>query len=70
MGANQYANLPLFLQTMKLIGTEAVYKAYDMDKLLKIVCRGDYNEKCVHCENYWKDWKQQVISCEKKSRMK
>ncbi len=66
-GANQYANLPPFLQAMKLMGTEMVYEAYDMDKLLKTVCRGDYNEKCVHCENYRKDWKQQVIPCEKKS---
>ena len=66
-GANQYANLPPFLQAMKLMGTKAVYEAYDMDKLLKTACRGDYNEKCVHCENYRKDWKQQVIPCEKKS---
>lgn len=66
-GANQYANLPPFLPAMKLMGTETVYEAYDMDKLLKTACGGDYNEKCVHCENYRKDWKQQVIPCEKKS---
>lgn len=48
-GANQYANLPPFLQSMKEMGTEFVYEAYDMDKLLKPVCKGDYNEKCVHC---------------------
>lgn len=65
-GANQYANLPPFLQAMKLMGTEAVYEAYDMDKLLKTACRRDYNEKCIHCENYRKDWKQQDIPCEKK----
>jgi hypothetical protein len=65
-GANQYANLPPFLQAMKLMGTENVYEAYDMDKLLKTVCRGDYNEKCVHCENYRKDWRGQAIPCEKK----
>ena len=53
-GANQYANLPPFLQAMKLMGTEAVYEAYDMDKLLKTVCRGDYNEKCANCESYRK----------------
>ena len=39
-GANQYANLPPFLQAMKLMGTEAVYEAYDMDKLLRTACRG------------------------------
>ena len=65
-GANQYANLPPFLQAMKLMGTENVYEAYDMDKLLKTVCRGDYNEKCAHCENYKKDWRGQAIPCEKK----
>ena len=66
-GANQYANLPPFLQAMKQMGTEAVYEAYDMDKLLKPVCRGDYNEKCVHCENYQKYQEGQEIPCEKKS---
>ena len=39
-GANQYANLPPFLQAMKLMGAEAVYEAYDMDKLLRTACRG------------------------------
>ncbi len=48
------------------MGTQSVYEAYDMDKLLKTACRGDYNEKCTQCENYQKDWKQQHISCEKK----
>lgn len=65
-GANQYANLPGFLQHMKDQGTEFVYEAYDMDKLLKPVCKGDYNEKCIQCGNYRKDWKGKVIPCEKK----
>ena len=65
-GANQYANLPPFLQEMKQTSTQSVYEAYDMDKLLKTACRGDYNEKCVHCENYRRDQKRQDISCEKK----
>ncbi len=65
-GANQYANLPPFLREMKQMGTQSVYEAYDMDKLLKTACRGDYNEKCTQCENYRKDWKQKDISCEKK----
>ncbi|WP_300775497.1 DNA primase, partial [uncultured Acetatifactor sp.] len=66
-GANQYANLPPFLQAMKLMGTEAVYEAYDMDKLLKTVCRGDYNEKCAHCESYRKCREGQELPCEKKN---
>ena len=59
-------NLPPFLKVMKQMGTQSVYEAYDMDKLLKTACRGDYNEKCTHCENYRKEWKQQVIPCERK----
>lgn len=51
---------------MKKLGTELVYEAYDMDKLLKPICRGDYNEKCVYCPNYRKDWKNTIIICEKK----
>ncbi len=66
-GANQYANLPPFLQAMKLMGTEAVYEAYDMDKLLRTVCRGDYNEKCAHCESYRKYREGQELPCEKKN---
>jgi len=65
-GANQYANLPSFLQQMKALGTEFVYEAYDMDKLLKPICKEDYNEKCVQCENYNEDWKNNVLPCEKK----
>ena len=65
-GANQYANLPPFLQVMKRLGTEFIYEAYDMDKLLKPVCRGDYNEKCIYCPHYKEDWKNTIIICEKK----
>lgn len=65
-GANQYANLPLFLQQMKALGSRFVYEAYDMDKLLKPVCKGDYNEKCMECENYRRDWRTQKLPCEKK----
>lgn len=43
-GASKYANLSPFLQSMIKQGTEFVYEAYDMDKILKPVCRGDYNE--------------------------
>ena len=67
-GVNQYANLAPFLEAMKAQGTEFVYEAYDMDKLLKPVCRGDYNERCCYCENFNKDWKKQVILCEKKQQ--
>lgn len=65
-GVNQHANLQLFLKSMKAAGTEFVYEAYDMDKLVKTVCRGDYNEDCIHCPHYREDWKNSVILCEKK----
>jgi hypothetical protein len=65
-GANQYANLAPFLKEMKALGTEFVYETYDMDKLLKTVCHGDYNEKCVHCPRYYEDWGHATIMCDKK----
>lgn len=65
-GANQYANLPAFLSEMKEYGTEFVYEAYDMDKLFKPVCRGDYNEKCRYCPQYQRDWRSTTVLCEKK----
>lgn len=65
-GANQYANLPAFLSEMKEYGTAFIYEAYDMDKLLKPICKGDYNEKCSYCPQYQRDWKNTVILCEKK----
>lgn len=67
-GVNQYANLEPFLKQMKSYGTEFVYEAYDMDKLMKPVCKGDYNEKCRYCEHYRKDWNNIFIFCEKKER--
>ena len=36
-------------------------------KLLKTVCRGDYNEKCAHCESYRKYREGQELPCEKKN---
>ena len=39
-GVNQYVNLPAFLEQMRGLGTEYIYEAYDMDKMLKTECRG------------------------------
>lgn len=39
-GVNQFANLPAFLEQMKGLGTEYIYEAYDMDKILKTECSG------------------------------
>ena len=65
-GVNQYANLPAFLEEMKGLGTEYIYEAYDMDKMLKTKCRGDYDEKCVQCPNYHRKWDKVNIPCDKK----
>lgn len=65
-GSEPVCKPPAFLSEMKEYGTEFVYEAYDMDKLLKPVCRGDYNEKCRYCPQYHKDWRNTVILCEKK----
>lgn len=64
-GVNQYGNLPAFLSEMKDCGTESIYEAYDMDKLTRTVCRGDYGEKCASCPHYLK-WQEREIVCEKK----
>lgn len=69
-GVNLYANLPEFLKTMKQHGTKYVYEAYDMDKLLEPICRGDYNEKCIHCEHYKGHMVKNNVLCEKKVRKK
>lgn len=69
-GVNLYANLPEFLKTMKQHGTKYVYEAYDMEKLLEPICRGDYNEKCIHCEHYKGYMVKNDVLCEKKVRKK
>ena len=65
-GVNQSANLMPVLNEMKELGTGFLYEAYDMDKLLRPVCQGDYSENCKECPCYRKDWKKQRIPCEKK----
>lgn len=65
-GVNQYANLPVFLEEMKGLGTKYIYEAYDMDKMLKTECRGDYDEKCVQCPNSHRKWDKTNIPCDKK----
>lgn len=65
-GVNQSANLIPVLNEMKELGTRFLYEAYDMDKLLRPVCQGDYSENCKECPCYRKDWKKKRIPCEKK----
>ena len=65
-GVNQYVNLEPFLRRMKELGSRQVYDAYDMDKFLRPVCRGDYNDKCCFCEHYRRKQEYGAIACEKK----
>ena len=65
-GVNQYVNLEPFLRRMKELGSLQVYDAYDMDKFLRPVCRGDYNDKCCFCEHYRRKQEYGTITCEKK----
>lgn len=65
-GVNQYVNLEPFLRKMKELGSRQVYDAYDMDKFLRPVCRGDYNDKCRFCDRYGKKQEYGTAACEKK----
>lgn len=50
-GVTQYGNLSPVMKRLKEMGTRTVYEAYDMDKLLKLVCQRDYKEEYCHaCE--------------------
>lgn len=62
-GVNQYANLKSVLRFLKECGTTRIYEAYDMDKLLNLECRHDYDEHCKECDSC--GYKQSGI-CERK----
>lgn len=50
-GVNLYGNLPPVMKQLKQQGTRLVYEAYDMDKLLKLICQNDYKEEyCSECK--------------------
>lgn len=49
-GVNLYGNLSLVIRRLKKNGTKLCYEAYDMDKLMKLICHEDCEEKCVGCE--------------------
>lgn len=50
-GVTQYGNLQPIMQRLKEKGTRLIYEAYDMDKLLKVICQRDYKEEyCRSCE--------------------
>lgn len=49
-GVNLYHNLPPVIERLKAGGTKLLYEAYDMDKLIKLRCLKDCQEKCEACE--------------------
>ena len=48
-GVNLYQNLPPVIGRLKEGGTKLFYEAYDMDKLIKLTCLKDCQEKCGEC---------------------
>lgn len=49
-GVNQYKYLPDLLMRLKENGVRQIFEAFDMDKLLRPVCRGDYSKECQYCK--------------------
>lgn len=68
-GVNQYSSLKPFLEKFVAENkTEFIYEAYDMDKFLNTICKGDYNTDCINCEYYSKYLEKKVknIECPRK----
>lgn len=62
-GVNQYKYLKEVLVQLKERGVTYVFEAYDMDKLLKPICKVDYSEDCQACTKRQRDG-----GCYKKQR--
>lgn len=64
-GVNQYSSLKPFLEKFVAENkTEFIYEAYDMDKFLNTICKGDYNTDCIKCEYYSKYLDKKVKNIE------
>jgi len=48
-GVGHYKEIAVILKQMKENGLKLVYECYDMDKLLNLACREDYDEACARC---------------------
>lgn len=64
-GVNLYNNLPPVIGRLKKSGANLFYEAYDMDKLIKLTCLRDCQEKCEVCE--LKESGYKTALCPKKS---
>lgn len=49
-GVSNYKGLQGILEMLKKKGLRTVLECYDMDKMLSLTCRQDYNETCRSCE--------------------
>lgn len=68
-GVNQYTTLKPFLEKFVAENKiKLIYEAYDMDKFLNTICKGDYNSDCIQCEHYSKYINEKVkdIECPRK----
>lgn len=60
-GVTNYKELRNALEQLKEKGLKEVLEFYDMDKMMGLACRNDYNEKCEDCQESGR-----VIECPKK----
>lgn len=63
-GVGNYKELKQALAILKERGLERVYECYDMDKLMSLECRMDYDDSCSRCE-FLEDGKD-IEECPKK----
>lgn len=49
-GVSNYKGLSRMLETLKERGLKTVLECYDMDKMLDLGCRQDYDSSCIWCE--------------------
>lgn len=49
-GVSNHKGLQQMLASLKEQGLHTVYECYDMDKMLVLDCKGDYDSTCKQCE--------------------
>ena len=50
-GIGNWRDLSEVLKAAKERGVKHVYEMYDMDKMLRLTCQEDYDERCMECED-------------------
>ena len=49
-GVSNYKGMRKMLEALKARGLETVLECYDMDKMMDLDCRRDYDRSCAQCE--------------------